>query len=81
METKQRLDLRYVVCPIDLSGEFESSLQYATAIARVHERITIRRLQPNPLRDRFGALVRERHPAGCIARMGDRRTPDLRVRG
>ena len=31
----QRLDLRHIVCPIDLSGEFRSSLQHAMAIARV----------------------------------------------
>lgn len=35
MNTMQRLDLRHIVCPIDLSGEFKSSLQHAMAIARV----------------------------------------------
>src|SRR5581483_52930 len=34
--TTRRLDLRHVVCPIDLSGQFESSVQYAIAIARAH---------------------------------------------
>ena len=35
MKAMQRLDLRHIVCPIDLSGEFRSSLQHAMAIARV----------------------------------------------
>jgi nucleotide-binding universal stress UspA family protein len=34
MRTMQRLDLRHVVSPVDLSGQFRSSLQYAMAIAR-----------------------------------------------
>lgn len=35
MKAMQRLDLRHIVCPIDLSGESRSSLQHAIAIARV----------------------------------------------
>jgi len=34
MKTIRRLELRHVVCPIDLSGQLRSSLQYAMAIAR-----------------------------------------------
>lgn len=32
----KRLDLRHIVCPIDFSGQFRSSLAYAGAIARAH---------------------------------------------
>ena len=34
MGTTRRLEIRGVVCPLDLSGEFRASLQYAMAIAR-----------------------------------------------
>ena len=32
-----RLELRHIVCPIDFSGQFRSSLAYASAVARAHD--------------------------------------------
>jgi nucleotide-binding universal stress UspA family protein len=36
-KTTKRLELGHIVCPIDLSGQFRSSVTYATAIARAHK--------------------------------------------
>ncbi|HKE88607.1 MAG TPA: universal stress protein [Vicinamibacterales bacterium] len=36
-KTMKRLELGHIVCPIDLSGQFQSSVTYATAIARAHK--------------------------------------------
>lgn len=36
-KTMKRLELGHIVCPIDLSGQFRSSVTYATAIARAHK--------------------------------------------
>ena len=37
MKMMNRLELRHIVCPIDFSGQFRSSLAYASAVARVHD--------------------------------------------
>ena len=38
MKMTNRLELRHIVCPIDFSGQFRSSLAYASAIARARRR-------------------------------------------
>jgi nucleotide-binding universal stress UspA family protein len=64
MRTMQRLDLRHIVCPIDLSGQFRSSLQYAMAIARARN-AELRTLHVVPTDGPthphgFGSLTRDR---------------------
>ena len=60
----RRLDIHHVVCPVDLSGEFADTLQYAMAIARAHH-AEVRVLHVAPTEGPadphgLGSLTRER---------------------
>lgn len=63
MQTMQRLDLRHIVSPVDLSGEFRSTLQYAMAVARARN-AELRALHVVPTEGpahphAFGSLTRD----------------------